>query len=115
MISDDNTPRDLDEAIEHLKNGFGDRMIQHILSSEEDDFVTESHFSIGLDIRNNWRLWQGSTLSVWFNDRNIHHPDDMSGIILTSLHRKLHNKVIDLKDQIKVYVDYWRKYDMNEK
>ena len=104
-------PNNLDEALEYLKRYSGERFIDHVLSIKEKDFEIESHFSIGKEIRNSWKLWEGSKLSQWFNDRNIYHPDDMSGIIITSFHRKLHNKDINLDEQIKVYIDYWTEKD----
>jgi hypothetical protein len=39
----------------------------------------------------------------------IYHPDDMSGIILTSYHRYLNGQDIALEAQIKSYQDYWKK------
>ena len=60
-------------------------------------------------MRNNWRLWGGSRLSKYFNELEINHPDDMSGIILVSYHRHINNKDIKLQEQIKYYQDYWEK------
>lgn len=33
-------------------------------------------------IRNNWGLWGGSRLQKYFTDKGIHHPDNMSHVIL---------------------------------
>ncbi|TMU50997.1 hypothetical protein FGG15_17390 [Flagellimonas algicola] len=76
----------------------------------EEQAVGEIHFSTGMSIRNNWKLWAGtSKIAKYFMDLGIHHPDDMSGIILTSLHRKLNQKEIELDKQIKYYQDFWAK------
>ena len=62
-------------------------------------------------MRNNWALWKGSELSRWFNEKGIHHPDDMSGIIFDSFWRHLNNQPLKLEEQIKYYQDYWKKAD----
>jgi hypothetical protein len=67
------------------------------------------HHGLGQQIRNDWGLWGESTLSKFFNRVGIHHPDDMSGIILTSYHRRLNGRPIDLEGQIQHYKDYWAK------
>ncbi len=35
----------------------------------------------------------------------------MSGIIFTSLHRKVNDKDIKLEEQVKKYWNHWKKYD----
>mgnify|MGYP006201837963 FL=1 len=90
-----------------------DKMLNDSLKTEfkkisEDDFKGKTHFGLGIWMRNNWSLWGGSRLSKYFNDMEIYHPDDMSGIILTSYHRKLTNKNIDLESQINYYKTYWK-------
>jgi len=71
------------------------------------------HFGLGMWLRNNWGLWQGSRLSKYFNDLGIYHADDMSGIILTSYQRHLKNEKIELDEQISISKNYWK--EMKEK
>jgi len=73
------------------------------------------HMSMGLWMRNNWGLWKGSRLAKWFNAQGIIHPDDMSGIILTSFWRHLNNKPIGLDEQVKFYQDWWGKMEDSQK
>jgi hypothetical protein len=47
-------------------------------------------------------------LAKWFNRHGIVHPDDMSGIILTSYWRRLNGKPIALASQVKYFQDYWK-------
>ena len=63
----------------------------------------------GLWMRNNWGLWGGSRLSNYFNKLGVFHPDDMSGIILTSYYRYSLGKEIKLEEQISHYKSYWEK------
>ena len=62
-----------------------------------------------MSLRNKLELWHENELTKWFNSIGIIHPDDMSGIIFTSTHRRLNHKDIQLNEQIKVYQDHWRK------
>lgn len=73
---------------------------------KEEDF-NRAHFYLGRWLRNDWGLWSGSRLAKWFNSKGIFHPDDMSGIILTSYWRHLHDVPIQLDSQVTYYIDYW--------
>lgn len=77
------------------------------LKDTEDDALARSHHGVGMWIRNNWGLWQGGKLKQWFEDREVKHPDDMSGIILTSYHRMKNKKEIKLEELIDHYVEYY--------
>lgn len=82
------------------------------LSQSEDEAVGAFHHGLGRWIRNNWGLWtKNSELYNLFNDMGLWHADDMSGVILTSYHRKINNKEINLKEQIQHYIDYWKEYE----
>lgn len=67
------------------------------------------HHTLGRDLRNECGLWRDSELKQYFNQLGIHHPDDISSIILTSFHRHLHQRPLDLPAQIQSYQDYWSK------
>ncbi len=71
-------------------------------AGSEDDMALYHH-GLGTWIRNNWGLWEGSRLSVWFQKKGIEHPDIMSGIILTSFWRHLNGKPIGLEEQFRYY------------
>ena len=59
-------------------------------------------------MRNNWGLWKGSRLSEYFHKMGVFHPDDMSGIILTSYYRRLRNEPLQVDAQVKYCQDYWK-------
>ena len=101
-------PKNLEEAIFQLEKIHHDTTKQKILTMTEEQFIHNSHFGLGMWIRNNWRLWKGGELSKYFNSIGIHHPDDMSGIILTSYYRKLKGDDRNLEEQVKQYQDYWK-------
>jgi hypothetical protein len=100
-------PANLDEALIQLEQVLNEEDLNYIRSSTTEDAMNIFHFSLGMSIRNNWRLWKDGALKNWFNIIGIQHADDMSGIILTSFWRKLHNKPIDVDSQVKAYQGYW--------
>lgn len=99
-------PKDLDECFVELKKLLSEADQVEFRDKAEDD-VTDYHHGLGRWLRNNWGLWAGERLAIWFNERGITHPDDMSGIILDSFWRHLNDKPIQLEEQIKFYQDYW--------
>ncbi|MCH5598099.1 DUF6794 domain-containing protein [Niabella ginsengisoli] len=101
-------PKNLEEAISQLDKIHHDTTKQQILAMTEDQFIGNSHFGLGIWIRNNWRLWKDGDLSKYFNSIGIYHPDDMSGIILTSYYRQLKGQDRNLDEQVKCYQDYWK-------
>jgi hypothetical protein len=103
-------PRDLDDALSEVDRIMGDKGRAQILQATEDDMIWY-HMGLGMWIRNNWGLWGGLRLAKYFNQLGIYHPDDMSGIILDSYWRKLHNKPIDLEGQIRKYQEFWKDPD----
>ncbi len=107
-IDDVYIPKDLEDAIKQLNISFSDSLKNNIKNLTETQFTAEYHFETGLAIRNNWNLWQGSRLSHYFHRKGIKQPDDMSGIILTSFHRQLTGKDLDLDGQIKNYKQHYK-------
>jgi len=101
-------PTNLEEAVIQLTKILPDTTQQKILLMTEQEFLGGSHFGLGMWIRNNWGLWRGGELAKEFKAKGIFHPDDMSGIILTSYYRQLHNQDWELDKQIKFYQDYWK-------
>jgi len=107
VLNENYVPKNLDEALTQIDFNLSDSLKLEIKKKSENDFTSESHFGLGIGMRNNWRLWKGSDLSKYFNSIGIYHPDDMSGIILTSYYRKLTGHEIKLDEQIAYYKDYW--------
>ncbi|MBK9356443.1 MAG: hypothetical protein IPN08_03475 [Bacteroidales bacterium] len=88
-------PKNLTECLIQLDSTLSDSIKQNILTYSETEFVGLSQLNLGMYLRNKWGLWWGSELSVYFNNLGINHPDDMSGIILTSYCRHLNGIPID--------------------
>jgi hypothetical protein len=115
-FKEDYVPKNLNDAIECLNCQWSESDKNEFKNKEEKDAVIELHFGKGMGIRNDWKLWKGKNrLSRFFNAKGISHPDDMSSIILTSFHRKLNNKPINLDEQISYYKDYWERLKNKKK
>src|SRR5690606_13869140 len=100
--SDDYIPKDLNDALEYLTCTWTDKDKEDFKSKDEKIAVSELHMGTGQGIRNGWGLWQRkNSLYHYFKSKGVFHPDDISSIILTSFHRQLNNKEIDLDGQVK--------------
>ena len=107
-------PKSLDDCFVTLNKILPDSIKNEFELMEENEAVSRSHFGLGIWMRNNWGLWGGTRLSIYFNELGVYHPDDMSGIILTSYHRYLNSKELKLEDQIKYYQKYWEEINKQE-
>ena len=109
-------PKDLNGAMDYIYNHWTSVKRSAFKNQSEDEAVSSNYFTTGLWIRNNWIHGNGDTALVnYFHQIGIHNPDDISSIILTSLHRKLNNQPIDLKKQVDAYESYWNNIDDCEK
>jgi hypothetical protein len=77
------------------------------MKARKVDGMVEYHFGLGMWMRNNWGLWSGSRLAKWFAAKGVHHPDDMSGIILGAYWAHLHHQPYDLPAQVRRVQAYW--------
>lgn len=94
-------PKNLEECYIELNKILDKKKLDEIKELSEKQFISNSHFGLGLWIRNNWGLWKESRLYVFFKTKGVFHPDDISGIILRSYHRYLNGKEIKLEKQKK--------------
>lgn len=105
-------PINLDECVEFIDSlDIPDR--EKFLKDSEDSAIALSHHRFGTFIRNELGLWRASKLTNWFNEQGIEHADDMSGIILTTYHRRKNGREISLDEQVKEYQDYWKEMSLN--
>src|ERR1044072_28190 len=100
-------PANLEDTFGELKKMLHPELLKEMQESSEEGMI-EYHMGLGLWMRNNWKLWAGSRLSEYFNGIGIFHPDDMSGIILTSFWRHLHSQPLKLEEQVSRYQKYWK-------
>ena len=96
-------PKNLTECIQMLDKNLKTEDKDYIKTLTEDEFFMESHFTIGMGIRNEWIRSGNPELVTFFLDQGVKHPDDMSAMILTSYHQHLLGKEIDFEGQIAEY------------
>lgn len=97
-------PINLDECLKVLDEQLSEKDKLFIKNSES---IGGLHSTLGRWIRNNWGFWSDSPLKDYFKSLGLHHPDDMSGIILKAYYAHLKNETYDLSGDIKYYQDYW--------
>ena len=102
-------PKDLNDCHRTLDSLLKSKDKKEIDSLKSESDMGMYHHGFGTWLRNNWGLWGGSRLSVYFNNMGIFHPDDMSGIILKSYYYYRHKQSFDLDKEVKHYKDYWEK------
>jgi len=107
-MSDPYIPKNLEDSIDTLIGMLIDEDYLAFKSGTEKEMSKQHHF-LGRRLRNDWGLWRKSRLAKWFNEKGIHHADDMSGIILTSFWREINSELIKLDEQIQHYQDFWEK------
>lgn len=96
-------PKNLTECIQMLDKTLKKEDKEYIKTLTEDEFFMESHFTIGMGIRNEWIRSGNPELVTFFLEKGVKHPDDMSAMILTSYYRYLLEKEIDFEGQISAY------------
>ena len=60
------------------------------------DSAISLHFSVGLWLRNEARLWRGGPVADSLRARGVNHPDDMSHVILQAYGHYLRGDSVDL-------------------
>ena len=96
-------PKNLTECIQMLDKTLKTEDKDYIKTLTEDEFFMESHFTIGMGIRNEWIRSGNPELVTFFLDQGVKNPDDMSAMILTSYYRYLLGKEIDFEGQISAH------------
>lgn len=100
-------PSNIDEALMYFEKRWSEKSKESFRNMPEDKAVSAQHFGVGLWIRNNWvRGDRNPVFYNYFKSMGVSEPDYISGIVLTTLHRKLNNRDIDLKTQLTNCQDY---------
>lgn len=112
-IDQDRVPVNLNEAVDIIKNGLSPEAIKWMESSSPH----ETHFGLGMYIRNAWSLWNPDTLIVkWFEGKyGLTHADDISGIILDCVWQDIKNQPRRDEQLAKDNKIYWEVLEKAEK
>ena len=85
-------PRDIKDCFLTLDSMLSKADIDSIKALPSREVTIKYHLGFGMWLRNNWGLWGGSRLQKYFLERDITHPDSMSGLILEYYYDWLHGK-----------------------
>ena len=100
-------PRNLEECFAELKKILTKEQLEEFKTQKDHAVVHNHHLVLGLWIRDNWGLWDGSRLTKYFENIGVFYPIYMSCIILTSFHCHLNHKDIRPEEQMKHCQKYW--------
>ena len=75
-------PADLGECFVELDKRLRQIGRDEMRALPKRDEMIRYHLSLGMWMRNNWRLWGGSRLQRYFIDKGVTHPEEMSSVIL---------------------------------
>lgn len=103
-----NKPSNLEECFKKLERDLSLDDLTAIpkLSKQQ---LCRLHNNLGRWIRNNFKLWEGGPLKDYFEGLGLHHPDDMSGVIIESFWHHLRGEPLEVERQIQKYKDFWAK------
>ncbi|KZN40766.1 hypothetical protein N483_16690 [Pseudoalteromonas luteoviolacea NCIMB 1944] len=96
------TPQNLKEAVLRLQSTLPPEDLAALKNTTEQD-LAKYHHGFGAGLRNSLGLWSKSALAQWFAQRDIRHPDNMSSIIIKSLHRELNGLPWEVDKQLHTY------------
>lgn len=103
-------PNDLENALEMLMSSVPSEDKERFAKRPKNKAVAQCHFGGGMNMRNNWKLWEKeSNLSMWFRNRGVWHPDDMSAIIFKAFWCKLNGIYFDIDIEAEYYAEYWKR------
>ncbi len=82
-LPDKQIPKTVEEAVSILKSEMSPALREHMVRTPREDAQAELHFSVGMGIRNRFKLWGGSPALM--KSCGVTHPDNCSGIIIGRL------------------------------
>lgn len=103
-----NPPENLKDCFDLLEEDLSIKDIIEIKGMTREQLY-RLHHSLGRWIRNNWNLWTEGPLKDHMNNLGLHHPDDMSGLIIESFWHYLRKEPLEVARQIQEYKDFWKK------
>ena len=96
-------PKDMDEALERLKNLSSEEALKKFKEAPEEGIDRKLHFGLGRWMIVNWYFYEGSRFEHYLRELGLIHPDDMADFMIICLHRSLNNKELDIKNLVTYY------------
>lgn len=110
-------PKDIGDAFAELNRLTDKESRIKFKNIPEEIAVRKLHFSLGRWIIVNWGFYEGSRLTLWFNEQlSLFHPDDIARFIMTTYHRNLNKKPLEAKITVeKILSDRKKKEEERKK
>lgn len=102
-------PKDLYDVFKELDKLMDEDAKKTFMAYSDAEVDRKTHGSLGVWLEHKWSLSEGSRLSEYFRKMKVPHYDYMIGIIITSYHRHLHGKDLNIKEQVTFFRDIWNK------
>lgn len=106
-LASEPVPKTLEEALATLQRAGSGEFLAQMRNVDETTPIL-FHEGLGRWMRNHWGLWDHGPLYRDLERYGLHHPDDMSGVILTSFWRRQHGRPLDIPDQVRRYEEFWQ-------
>ena len=100
-------PCTIDSVIFTFFNTWGDSTTYEF-KSMPDSLLSSVNHGTGMWLRNTYGLWGRTCLVEYFWELGIIHPDDISAILLTTYHRFLNGKALEVDKQVEMYKAFWK-------
>ena len=99
-INNNYIPIDLNDANLTLDLLLSTKIKNQIDTMQNSGEMSIFHIGLGMWLRNNWKLWGDSRLSLYFNTKGVCNADNMSGYILRSYYYYRHKIKYDNDKEI---------------
>ena len=95
-----------------IEASWNSEQLKEFAKKPESEAVSSVYFGYVMNFRNEiLGNSKDSSLIRYFNEQEIYSLEDISGLVFTSLHRKLNGKPIDMAEQLKPLHKYWKELE----
>lgn len=106
--ADASPPETIQEAVEYLFRLIPNKEIAIIRRTSEEEFATNAIATLGVYMREEWKLYSTeSELALFFMRNDIVSPDEMSEIILICLWRRINGRDLQIDRLILDRMRFW--------
>ena len=91
-------PKNINDCVFELEKVYGEKSIIEFRTQDENKVLASAYkLGMGLWIRSNWGLSDGSRLQKYFYENGVREPEDMTWVILTCYYRYANRKPLGFK------------------
>jgi len=98
-------PKDLSDAFVQFNKLIEKPTIEKFRSLPEEEADRRLHNGFGKWISFNYSFYEGSRFSVYLNKLGLYNPDDMITFVITTYHRNLNKKKLDVKPLLEKLIE----------